>query len=114
MPGSRTFDKSMIPKIRQLIVTGVAMITGSVPPSTIVACLHLLIHYADHTQLFGILKWYWMMTFERYNRFVKKMCHNTHWPLALGAAAGACAAWPTWCGAHTPVPSPRRRCAPHD
>ena len=82
MPGSRTFDKSMIPKIRQLIVTGVAMITGSVPPSTIVACLHLLIHYADHTQLFGILKWYWMMTFERYNRFVKNMCRNTHWPLA--------------------------------
>ena len=82
MPGSRTFDKNMIPKIRQLIVTGVAMITGSVPPSTIVACLHLLIHYADHTQLFGILKWYWMMTFERYNRFVKNMCRNTHWPLA--------------------------------
>ena len=58
------------------------MITGSVPPGSIVACLHLLVHYADHTELFGILKWYWMMVFERYNRFVKKMCRNTHWPLA--------------------------------
>ena len=82
VPGSRTFDPSLVPKIRELLVTGIAMVTGSVPPSSLVACIHLLCHYADHAELFGILRWYWMFVFERYNRFVKKMCNNTNYPLA--------------------------------
>ena len=81
-PGSRTFDNRLIPKIRRLIVTGLAMVTGSVPPSSLIPCLHLLSHYAEHAALFGILKWYWMMCFERYNRFVKEMCYNNNWPFA--------------------------------
>ena len=80
-PGSRTFDNTLIPKSRSLIVTGLAMIVGSVPPSTLVPCLHLLGHYPEQTALFGILRWYWMMVFERYNRFVKRMCYNNNWPL---------------------------------
>ena len=85
-PGSRCFDTNLVSKVRKLLVTGVAMVTGSVPPSTIVACLHLLCHYAEHAELFGILRWYWMMVFERYNRFVKKMCYNKHWVLESIAA----------------------------
>ena len=80
-PGSRCFDTNLVSKIQKLLVTGIAMVTGSVPPATIVACLHLLCHYAGHAELFGILRWYMMMVFERYNRFVKQMCRNTHWVL---------------------------------
>lgn len=76
-PGSRTFDKRLIPEITKLIITGLCMTTGSVPPSTLVPCLHLLSHYPDQAILFGILRWYWMMVFERYNRFVKNMCLRT-------------------------------------
>ena len=56
-PGCRSFDPKMIPTIRLLIVTGISMTYGSVPPSTLVPYLHILGHYADHGDLFAILRW---------------------------------------------------------
>ena len=38
-------------------------------------------HCPEQAMLFGILRWLWMMSFERYNRFVKQMCYNNHWPM---------------------------------
>lgn len=81
-PGSRTFDRRLVTKIHTLIITGLSMITGSVPPSTLTACLHLLGHYPEHAALFCVLRWYMMMVFERYNRFVKTMCRNKNWVFA--------------------------------
>ena len=56
-PGCRCLDPRLIPTIKKLIIDGLAMNEGSVPPSTIIPCLHNLGHYADHAKKFGILRW---------------------------------------------------------
>ena len=81
------------------------MIEGSVPPSTLKPSLHAISHYPDHAELFGIIRWFvvhltrlflvltsfnlflplssfWMMSFERYNKYIKDLCFNKHWPMA--------------------------------
>ena len=57
-PGSRCFNPADISVIRKLIVEGLSMVTGSVPPSAIIPCLHVLEHYADQAELFAaLLRW---------------------------------------------------------
>ena len=41
-PGSRCLDKKLIPEIKKLVVGGLSMITGSVPPSSLVQYLHVI------------------------------------------------------------------------
>lgn len=56
-PGARSLNPDVIPTAKKVLVEGVSMTTGAVPPSTIVPCLHLLTHFGDQTALFGILIW---------------------------------------------------------
>ena len=57
-PGTRCFDPDLIPTIKKFITLGLAMVTGSVPPSLLIPCLHLLGHHGDHGKRFAILRWY--------------------------------------------------------
>ena len=101
-PGSRSFAPDLIPTIRKFLVCGLSMITGAVPPSTLIPYLKVLCHYADQADLFGILRWYvsierlhvfmhaqphhahppypynryWLFFFEMFSRYIKNMCFN--------------------------------------
>ena len=50
-PGSRSFAPDLIPTIRKFLVCGLSMITGAVPPSTLIPYLKVLCHYADQADL---------------------------------------------------------------
>ena len=56
-PGTRCLNPEVIPKSKKLLIKGISMTTGAVPPSTIVPCLHLSSHYPDLAKLFGVLIW---------------------------------------------------------
>ena len=56
-PGSRCFHPEYTPMIRSFLARGLSMMTGSVPPSTLIPCLHILGHYGDDADLFAILRW---------------------------------------------------------
>ena len=57
-PGARSLDPDVIPTAKKLIVQGLSMTTGAVPPSTIIPCLHLVGHFEDQSIIFGIVIWY--------------------------------------------------------
>lgn len=57
-PGARALDPDVIPMAKKLIVEGLSMTTGAVPPSTIIPCLHLVGHFPDQAKIFAILIWY--------------------------------------------------------
>lgn len=47
---------------------------------------HTLIHSYSRTLIHPCTR-YWMMGFERYNKFIKDLCFNRHWPMASVANA---------------------------
>ena len=91
-PRSRCLDKRLLPTIRlggvvgvvlwtthkydildvyrKMLIEALAMIEGSIPPSTLKPSLHCVGHYPDHALVYGLLRLYWMMVFERYNKFI--------------------------------------------
>lgn len=56
-PGGKSLDPQVIQTAGTLIVKGIAMTTGAVPPSTLIPYLHILSHYGDDSETFGILSW---------------------------------------------------------
>lgn len=70
-----------------MLVEALAMIEGSMPPSTLKPSLHCVSHYPDHAVVYGLLRIFWMMGFERYNKFIRDLCFNKHWPMASVANA---------------------------
>ena len=60
---------------------------GSSPPDMTPPCAHCFVHYPDLALLFGVLVWYWLMTFERYNKKLKGMVGNNNYPTASLANA---------------------------
>ena len=57
-PGSRSFDPKLLPVIKKFLLLGIVMTIGSVPPSILIPCLHILGHYDGQADLFAILRWY--------------------------------------------------------
>ena len=57
-PGGRSLDLQIIPTAKKLMIKGVVMTTGSVPPSTVVPYFHISGHSGDAAKIFGILTWY--------------------------------------------------------
>ena len=58
------------------------MLEGITPIDAVPPAVHVLIHYAKATEQFGVLKWYWLMAFERYNKKIKNIVGNKNCPLA--------------------------------
>jgi len=86
--GGWTTHTYYIPNVhRKILIEALAMIEGSIPPSTLKPSLHCVGHYPDHALLYGLLRIYWMMVFERYNKFIRDLCYNKHWPMASVANA---------------------------
>lgn len=56
-PGGRSLDPNILPTAKKFMVEGLAMTTGSVPPSTLIPCLKVLVHYPDQAVILGILTW---------------------------------------------------------
>ena len=58
-PGCRSMDPdpAVIKKIKDLVIKGLSMITGAVPPSLVIPYLHIVGHYPDSGEVFGILGW---------------------------------------------------------
>ena len=77
-PGGRSLDPKIIPTAKKLIVKGVTMTIGSVPPSTIIPYFHIVGHSADAAIMFGILIWY-VLTHTHVNTY--SLTHSlTHPP----------------------------------
>ena len=65
----------------------VPMSTGCTPIDLIPPCVHVFVHYGDAAQKFGVLVWYMLMAFERYNKKIKNLVGNSTHPLASLKAA---------------------------
>ena len=60
---------------------------GISPVDEIPPVVHCPVHYGDASRIFGILEWYWLMTFERYNKKVKNLVGNKNHPISSLANA---------------------------
>ena len=49
----------------------------SAPP-----CAHAVLHYPQLAMLFGVLKWFWLMVFERFNQKIKGLVGNAKFPIS--------------------------------
>ena len=68
--------KSVISKVRLLMITGLSIIEGCCPICLLVPAVHCLCHYGDGAALWGLLCLLWMMYFERYNKKCKNLTAN--------------------------------------
>ena len=60
---------------------------GVVSKDDIPPCGHCFVHYPQLTRFFGVLKWFWLMAFERFNKLMKNLVGNKDHPLASLANA---------------------------
>ena len=112
-PGSRPLAKASVERARLLIAEGLSYLHGCVPPSTIPPASHCLLHYADAAGSHGVLKWYWLMAFERFNKLVKNSVKNKHHPMASVASThlrDASARRAEWADGSLRYTSPKCRC----
>ena len=56
--------------------------TGCSPVDEVPPCAHCFVHYPDAARMFGVLLWYWLMTFERYNKKMKGLVGSTTNPIS--------------------------------
>ena len=68
------------------------MLEGSLPAMHLNPLLHRLVHYVVITAAFGLMWWFAMWGFERYNKFLKEHVNNSQHPqinLATNSAHSA-------------------------
>ena len=58
------------------------MLEGISPIDAVKPAAHVLVHYAKATGQFGVLKWYWLMAFERFNKKMKNIIGNKACPIS--------------------------------
>ena len=61
--GFKGLEKTTINRAKTLILEGLSMLEGCLPLRKLVPALHCLVHYAEGTEMHGILKLFWMMAF---------------------------------------------------
>lgn len=81
--GFKALAKTSISRAKTLILEGLSMIEGCCPVRKLVPALHCLVHYADGTEMHGILKLFWMMSFGTSQPQPHHLSYNllTHHPL---------------------------------
>ena len=57
-------------------------VTGCSPIDEVPPVEHVFTHYGDNAFSFGVLPWYMLMVFERYNKKIKNLLGNATHPLA--------------------------------
>ena len=81
-PGSRFLDRRRLTSLQRQVVKGLIMLEGSIPPPHLNPLLHRLVHYVVITAAFGLMWWFAMYAFERYNKYIKKFIRNKRLALA--------------------------------
>ena len=66
LPGSRVLVRGEIKKLHGDMICALVMIEGSVPVGHLIPTWHHFVHYVEYTVTHGILRWLWMMAFERF------------------------------------------------
>ena len=62
-------------------------VTGTTPIDSQPPVIHCPVHYGQCARIFGILAWFWLMVFERYNKKVKNLVGNKKYPISSLANA---------------------------
>lgn len=65
LPGSRTLDKTILPKVHNDLILGLSLLEGCLPVSHLNPGMHHFVHYAEYSQTHGLLRLFWMYYFER-------------------------------------------------
>ena len=81
-PGSRFLERRRLTRLQRQMVRGLIMLEGSMPACHLNPLLHRLVHYVFITAVFGLMWWFAMWGFERYNKYIKKLIRNKRLPLA--------------------------------
>ncbi len=79
-PGSFCVRHDEIQSIHALLILGLSLLEGCIPETYLKPSGHHFVHYAEMSRLFGVLRWYWMFVFERFNKYAKQACRNTAAP----------------------------------
>lgn len=66
LPGSHAIDKRILNEVHSKLVKGLCLLEGCLPISFLNPGLHHFVHYAQYTRFMGLMRWSWMLCFERY------------------------------------------------
>ena len=78
LPGSHALNKSELDQIHQDLIRALVLLEGCLPIVYLIPTMHHLVHYVDYSKTHGILRFYWMMAFERYNKYIKNLVRDMH------------------------------------
>ena len=65
-----------------MFTCGVTVSTGCTPIDLVPPCVHVFVPYGESARQFGVLAWYMLMAFERYNKKIKNLVGNSTHPLS--------------------------------
>ena len=69
LPGGRVLVRGSLKHLHQDMVKALVLIEGCVPIGWLIPSWHHFVHYSEYTLSHGILRWWWMMAFERYTPY---------------------------------------------
>ena len=82
LPGSRVLVRSQIKSWHKDMICALVLLEGSVPVSNLIPTWHHFVHYVEFTETHGVLRWLWMMAFERFVFFscliIVSLTQHTH------------------------------------
>ena len=79
-PGSFCVDKDDVRACHVGITRGLVLFEGILPSSHLNPGMHHFVHYAQYTLTHGPLRSFWMMGFERFNKYLKNLVRNNQHP----------------------------------
>ena len=79
-PGSFCVNKDEAQACHMGIIRGLVLFEGVLPLSHLNPGMHHFVHYAQYTLTHGSLRAFWMMGFERYNKYLKSLVRNNQHP----------------------------------
>ena len=65
LPGSRVLRRGKIKILHKDMICALVLIEGCVPVAHLIPTWHHFVHYVEFTETHGVLRWLWMMAFER-------------------------------------------------
>ena len=92
LPGSRVLDPEIVASANCDLIKGLVLLEGCLPISHLKPSMHHFVHYGEYTATHGLLRFYWMFFFERYNYLMKTLVRDQNKKLLIH-----CACWLTFC-----------------
>ena len=89
-PGSFCVDKGYVRACHVGIIRALVMLEGVLPASQLNPGMHHFVHYAQYTLTHGSLRLFWMMGFERFNKYLKDLVRNNQHPEVGAMCARVC------------------------